>query len=146
MSNLVGIPWPASLSYPMQVISGLWSTAQGTSIGLECVLPHESKIPLGVQKVLLCLLTPAAILCVIVVFEAIWQKVRPRRYVRVGNQTQLLNGRVGCITSERLHLHAIQCVLGGDRDGCCHAVWLLCCTALPALMYDCNDAVPSAAI
>jgi hypothetical protein len=97
MSNLVGIPWPASLSYPMQVISGLWSTAQGTSIGMECVLPHESKIPLGVQKVLLCLLTPAAILCVIVVFEAIWQKVRPRRYVHVGNQTQLLNGRVGTL-------------------------------------------------
>jgi hypothetical protein len=115
MSNLVGIPWPASLSYPMQVISGLWSSAQGTSIGLECVLPHESKIPLGVQKVLLCLLTPAAILCVIVVFEAIWQKVRPRRYVHVGNQLQLLNGewdalrRNGCIC---------MCEVGGRRDGC----------------------------
>lgn len=86
MSNLVGIPWPASLSYPMQVISGLWSSASGTSIGLDCVLPRTSAVPLGVQKVLLCLLTPAAILCILVTFEGLLHYFRPRRSVRVRDQ------------------------------------------------------------
>jgi len=85
-SNLVGIPWPATLVYPMQVIVGIWSSASGSSIGFECVLPHNSRIPLAIQKVLISLLTPVAILCLVLLLEAVWHCFRPRVAAGVRHQ------------------------------------------------------------
>jgi len=77
MSNLVGIPWPSTLLYPLQVIGGIWSSTSGSSIGFDCILPRGGVIPVAIQKVLICLFTPVGILCVVLLLEAILHYFRP---------------------------------------------------------------------
>lgn len=92
MSNLVGIPWPATLTYPFQVIGGIWSSASGSSIGFDCILPHNSAVPVAIQKVLICLFTPVAILCIILSLEAVIHRFQGscldgrRSRARIGQQ------------------------------------------------------------
>jgi hypothetical protein len=71
ISQMVGIPWPATLTTPFQVLVGVWSSASGSSIGFECILPRNSALPIAIQKLLICLLTPAGILCVVLALEAV---------------------------------------------------------------------------
>jgi hypothetical protein len=63
----------------MQVISGIWSTSNGSSLGLECILLPRRALPVAIQKVLLCLFTPVAIICVVVAIKAIMHLFKPAR-------------------------------------------------------------------
>jgi hypothetical protein len=83
LSNLVGIPWPTTLAHPLQVINGIWSSANGSSIGLDCILPRTSAIPVAVQRILFSLFLPLAILCVILLGEAIMHCVRSHTLSKV---------------------------------------------------------------
>lgn len=67
--SLSGVPWPPSLSYPLQALAWFWSSASSNSLGLDCVLPHHGRIPVAAQKVLLGLFVPVAILLVLLLFE-----------------------------------------------------------------------------
>jgi len=69
--NLSGVPWPQSLSYPLQALAWFWSSASSNSFGLDCVLPHHGRIPVAAQKVLLGLFVPVAILLVLLVVELV---------------------------------------------------------------------------
>ena len=86
MSNLVGIPWPATLMYPVQVIAGLWAGASGSSIGFECILPAHSRIPVAAQKVLISLFTPVAVLGLVLLVELAQQRFWPSKGVNVRHQ------------------------------------------------------------
>jgi hypothetical protein len=69
--SLNGVPWPASLSVPLQALAWFWSSASANSLGLDCVLPHNSRTPVAVQKVLFGLLMPLAILSVLLCCEVL---------------------------------------------------------------------------
>lgn len=71
ISNMVRIPSPATLTTPFQVLVGIWSSASGSSAGFECILPRDTQVPLAIQKLLICLLTPVGILCVVLALEAV---------------------------------------------------------------------------
>jgi hypothetical protein len=86
ISYLVGVPWPATLAVPLQIVTGLWSSASGSSIGFECVLKATSRIPLGIQKELLCLFTPLAIMCVILAYEAVMHFVNPAQHAKASDK------------------------------------------------------------
>ena len=78
MSNMVGMPWPASMVYPFQVIGGIWSSTSGSNIGFECILSTNSTIPVAIQKLLICLLTPFGILCVVLLSEVLMKHCASR--------------------------------------------------------------------
>lgn len=82
ISRLVGIPWPATLLYPMQVITGIWSSASGSSLGLDCALSQNHTMPVAVQKVLLCLFLPVAVLCSVLMLEGVLRFFRRRNATR----------------------------------------------------------------
>jgi hypothetical protein len=67
--SMVGVPWPPSLLIPIQIIGGIWSSTSGSSIGIECILIHGRGLPVAIQKLLLCLFTPAGILCAVLMIE-----------------------------------------------------------------------------
>jgi hypothetical protein len=79
------VPLPQSLLYPVQVIGGIWSSTSGSSIGIECILSTTSKVPVAIQKVLICLFTPAAILLAVIAVEAILHYLRPRKSQEIGH-------------------------------------------------------------
>jgi hypothetical protein len=83
--NFVAVPWPSTLSFPMQVISGIWSSTSGSSIGLECVLTRGAGLPVAVQKVLISLFTPLGILCAVLLIEVLMRYLRPNKSARVGH-------------------------------------------------------------
>ena len=76
--NLVGIPWPAALTVPMQVIGGIWSSTSGSSVGFDCILRGSKGLPVPVQKLLICLFTPVGILCVVLAMEVFLRNLRVR--------------------------------------------------------------------
>jgi hypothetical protein len=86
--NLVGIPWPAALTVPMQVIGGIWSSTSGSSIGFDCILRNKG-VPVAVQKVLICLFTPLGIMFAVLAIEAAMRYLSKRTAMRrVGTATQ----------------------------------------------------------
>jgi len=76
--STVGVPWPSSLSYPMQVVGGIWSSTSGSGFGIDCIL-RPGRLPVSIQKVLLCLLMPVGILCLVVSIDAIPRLLRPTK-------------------------------------------------------------------
>lgn len=92
--NFVAVPWPSTLSVPMQVISGIWSSTSGSSVGLECVLSRGTGLPVAVQKVLIALFTPVGILCAVLLIEVLLHYLRPNKSARAGHD---FAGLVMCI-------------------------------------------------
>lgn len=82
ISLMVDVPWPTSLAWPLQVVGDLWSSTSGSSIGLECILKGTAAVPIAVQKLLICLFTPAGILCGVLLIEVGVQCLRPRGRAR----------------------------------------------------------------
>jgi hypothetical protein len=85
ISMMVGVPWPATIAWPLQVIGGIWSSTSGSSIGFECILRGSKGLPVAVQKLLICLFTPAGILCGVLMIEAGTHYLRPQRSARAGH-------------------------------------------------------------
>jgi hypothetical protein len=85
ISMMVGVPWPATIAWPLQVIGGIWSSTSGSSIGFDCILRGSQGLPVAVQKLLICLFTPAGILCGVLLIEAVMHYLRPQRSARVGH-------------------------------------------------------------
>ena len=79
------VPLPQSLQYPVQVIGGIWSSTSGSSLGLECILSTTSRVPVAIQKVLICLFTPAGIVCAVLIIETVMHFLRPRKSGTVGH-------------------------------------------------------------
>jgi hypothetical protein len=84
ISMMVGVPWPTSLAWPMQVIGGIWSSTSGSSIGIECILKGSKAFPIAIQKLLICLFTPAGILSGVLMIEAGMHYLRPRKSRQAG--------------------------------------------------------------
>jgi hypothetical protein len=91
--NLSGVPWPASLSAPLQALAWFWSSASANSLGLDCVLPHNSRTPVAVQKALFGLLMPLAILSVLLCCEVLFSLccrrsrfLRSQRHLSMGDR------------------------------------------------------------
>jgi hypothetical protein len=82
ISMMVGVPWPPSLSWPLQVVGGIWSSTSGSSIGFDCILKDNRGAPVAVQKLLICLFTPAGVLCGVLMIEGVMQFLRSRRTTR----------------------------------------------------------------
>jgi hypothetical protein len=74
ISNLVNVPWPVTLAVPLQILNGIWSSSNGSSIGFECIFPRNA-IPLSIQRVLFCLFTPVAIMCAVLLIEVVVHRV-----------------------------------------------------------------------
>ena len=85
ISMMVGVPWPATIAWPLQVIGGIWSSTSGSSIGFECILQGSKGLPIAVQKLLICLFTPAGILFGVLMLEAIMHYLRPLRSAGAGH-------------------------------------------------------------
>jgi hypothetical protein len=85
ISMMVGVPWPATIAWPLQVIGGIWSSTSGSSIGFECILQDSKGLPVAAQKLLICLFTPVGILCGVLLIEAGIHYLRPRRSARAGH-------------------------------------------------------------
>jgi hypothetical protein len=41
ISNLVNVPWPTTLALPLQILNGIWSSSNGSSIDFECIFPRN---------------------------------------------------------------------------------------------------------
>ena len=85
ISMMVGVPWPASLQWPLQVIGGIWSSTSGSSIGFECILKGNKAAPVAIQQLLICLFTPAGVLCGVLIIEAGIHYLRPARSKHAGH-------------------------------------------------------------
>jgi len=94
--STVGVPWPSSLSYPMQVVGGIWSSTSGSSLGIDCILRH-GRLPVSIQQVLLCLLMPVGILCLVVSADAITRLLRPAKESR--RQTHMVHNFASLVMS-----------------------------------------------
>jgi hypothetical protein len=70
ISMMVGVPWPATLAWPLQVVGCIWSSTSGSSIGFECNLRESAGMSVAAQKLLICLLTPVGVLCGVLMIEA----------------------------------------------------------------------------
>jgi hypothetical protein len=66
---MVGVPWPTSLAWPLQIIGGIWSSTSGSSIGFDCILKGSKAAPVAIQKLLICLFTPIGVLCGVLMIE-----------------------------------------------------------------------------
>lgn len=77
LSMMVGVPWPASLIVPLQVVGGIWSSTSGSSIGFDCILRGTRGAPVAIQKLLICLFTPVGIMCGVLAIEAVMHYMRP---------------------------------------------------------------------
>mgnify|MGYP001810189872 FL=1 len=77
--SIVGIPWPTAVSAPMQAIVGIWSTTSGSSIGFDCIFQNKG-LPVGAQKLLICLLTPVGVLFIVLGIEVVLHLLRPRKF------------------------------------------------------------------
>lgn len=62
----------------LQVISGIWSSSSGSSLGFDCILPRHTAIPLAMGKVLLSLFTPVAIICIVLASKAVMHHLKAR--------------------------------------------------------------------
>lgn len=80
--SLNGVPWPPSLSVPLQALGWFWSSASANSLGLDCVLLHHAGLPVAMQKVLFGLLMPLAILLVLLCFDLLLALCTRRRPLR----------------------------------------------------------------
>jgi hypothetical protein len=58
--NINSVPYPATLSQPIQFVGWFWSSASSNSLGLDCVLPRAAALPVAMQKTLFSLLMPVA--------------------------------------------------------------------------------------
>lgn len=68
MSN---VPLPPSLAMPLQAVTWFWSSTSASSLGLDCVLPRQARIPVPSQRVMFAILTPIGILCVLLCVEVL---------------------------------------------------------------------------
>ena len=70
--NINSVPYPATLSQPIQFVGWFWSSASSNSLGLDCVLPRNAALPVAMQKTLFSLLMPVAMLLVLLLLDALW--------------------------------------------------------------------------
>lgn len=82
VTNLNGVPWPPTVLVPMQALGWFWSSASGNSLGLDCLLPRHTAIPVAAQRVLFGLLVPLAILSVLMCLEVAARLLCPARWRR----------------------------------------------------------------
>jgi len=82
---MVGVPWPATLAWPLQIIGGIWSSTSGSSIGFDCILQGSKGLPVPVQKLLICLFTPVGVLCCVLAIEAVLHFLRPQKSASAGH-------------------------------------------------------------
>jgi hypothetical protein len=80
--NINSVPYPATLSQPIQFVGWFWSSAPSNSLGLDCVLPRTAALPVAMQKTLFSLLMPVAMLLVLLLLDALWFLVLPTRATR----------------------------------------------------------------
>jgi hypothetical protein len=78
--SMNNVPLPPSLALLLQAVSWFWSSASSSSLGLDCVLPRETSIPVPAQKLLFALLTPVVVLCMLLCGELLLSlRCRPNR-------------------------------------------------------------------
>jgi hypothetical protein len=87
--NINSVPYPATLSQPIQLVGWFWSSASSNSLGLDCVLPRNAVLPVAMQKTLFSLLMPVAMLLVLLLLDALWLLVLSKCAAR--RQRQLRN-------------------------------------------------------
>ena len=80
--NINSVPYPATLSQPIQFVGWFWSSASSNSLGLDCVLPRTAALPVAMQKTLFSLLMPVAMLFVLLLLDALWFLVLRTRATR----------------------------------------------------------------
>jgi hypothetical protein len=57
----------------------------GSNLGIECILSNGSVLPVAIQKVLVCLFTPACIVVAVLFIEAVMHYLRPRKSHTIGH-------------------------------------------------------------
>jgi hypothetical protein len=80
--NINSVPYPATLSQPIQFVGWFWSSASCNSLGLDCLLPRTAALPVAMQKTLFSLLMPVAMLLVLLLLDALWSLVVQKRATR----------------------------------------------------------------
>lgn len=90
----VNVEWPPALFGPYTALSWFFQTGMSAT-GLECVLARGRKsVPLAVQKVVLNLMVPVAILGILLLVEALITQVRKWRHKKRGTYTAAANRRM----------------------------------------------------
>ena len=96
--NINSVPYPATLSQPVQFVGWFWSSASSNSLGLDCVLPHTAALPVAVQKTLFSLLMPVAMLLVLLLLDALWLLVLSKCAARRRRQLRNVSSLSLCIS------------------------------------------------
>lgn len=80
----MNINFPVTLTYPIRVLSWFWAPASPETLSIDCLFePHEA-MPKAVQRLLFYLLTPIAMLVILLIIEAATLKLYHRESVRAG--------------------------------------------------------------
>jgi len=69
LSRLQGIHWPETVTIPLRGLSWLFAASTPQSVGIECILPQGSHIPMAVQVFALSFTTPLLILAALLVAD-----------------------------------------------------------------------------
>jgi hypothetical protein len=76
ITSINGVPWPKPISVVVQALSFLWSSTSFNSLGLDCVLRASAALPLAIQKTLVSLFMPVAMLFVLLLADVLWSGLR----------------------------------------------------------------------
>lgn len=71
VASMQGLAWPDTLKVPFQALSVLFSSASPQSLGLECILPRNIRLPVPVQGFLLVMAMPLLLMVALVVLETV---------------------------------------------------------------------------
>lgn len=94
LSMMAGVPWPAALAVPLQqVIGGLLASTSGSRIGFDCILRGSTAAPAAVEKLLICLFTPAGVLCAVLLIEVGVQSLKEGLFRPSGKSRRRRAGR-----------------------------------------------------
>jgi hypothetical protein len=76
----INIDWPASISYPMQVLGWLWAPPNPDTLTIDCLLSDSTGLPVSVQRVVFYISMPVVMLAVLLLLEAtVLRAARKRR-------------------------------------------------------------------
>ncbi|WIA37967.1 hypothetical protein OEZ86_001344 [Tetradesmus obliquus] len=66
----INIDWPASISYPMQVLGWLWAPSNPETLTIDCLLSERAGVPIAVQRVVFYISMPVVMLVALLLVEA----------------------------------------------------------------------------
>lgn len=67
----LNVEWPATIAYPMRFVAAIWSTSNGETLNVECLLARNGGVPIAAKRLAFYLSMPLAMLLVLLLIEVV---------------------------------------------------------------------------